>query len=86
MSVKNFEILSELGAGTYASVFKVRRHEDQQVYALKRVKLHSLSEKEKENALNEIRILASIKNNNIIAYKESFLDKETGSLWYFIYL
>jgi NIMA (never in mitosis gene a)-related kinase len=41
-------------------VYKVRRGEDQAVYALKKVKMLNLSDKEKENALNEVRILASI--------------------------
>ena len=35
--------------------------------------------KEIENALNEVRILASLKNNSIIAYKEVFL--EGKNLW-----
>ena len=39
-----------------------------------------LSEKEKENALNEIRILASIHNINIISYKQSFIDEPTSTL------
>jgi len=33
-----------------------------------------LKEKEKENSLNEIRILASINNDFIIRYKEAFLE------------
>ena len=33
-----------------------------------------LSAKEKQSALNEIRILASIEHDNIIAYKDAFLD------------
>ena len=33
-----------------------------------------LSAKEKVNALNEVRILASIKNPNIAAYKEAFFE------------
>ena len=41
-----------------------------------------LSAKEKENALNEVRILASIKHPNIIAYKETFFDDPSSSLWY----
>ena len=56
-------------------MYKVRRNEDQAVYALKKVKMNNLSDKEKENALNEVRILASINHNNVIAYKEAFIDK-----------
>ena len=41
----------------------------------------NLSEKEKYNALNEVRILASIRNPNVIGYKEVFLDESTHSLW-----
>ena len=35
-----------------------------------------LSEKERENALNEVRILASIKNPNVVGYKEAFIDDD----------
>jgi len=41
----------------------------------------NLSEKEKENALNEIRILASVKNPNIVQYKEAFFDDDSNQLW-----
>ena len=40
----------------------------------------NLSTKEKENALNEVRILASINNPNIVAYKEAFFEDHTASL------
>lgn len=40
----------------------------------------NLSTKEKENALNEVRILASINNPKIIAYKEAFFEDATSSL------
>jgi len=36
-----------------------------------------LNEKEKNNALNEVRILASIRDPNIISYKEVFLTENT---------
>lgn len=74
MSLKDFEVLSRIGEGAYSSVYKVRRLEDGQIYALKRVKMGGLSPKEKENALNEIRILASIHHPNIVGYKEAFID------------
>ena len=51
-SIRDFIPLSKLGEGTYSRVYKVRRNTDQQIYALKKVKMNQLSTKEKENALN----------------------------------
>ena len=42
--------------------------------------MQKLSIKEKENALNEVRILASISNPKIIAYKEAFFEDISSSL------
>ncbi|CAK58922.1 unnamed protein product (macronuclear) [Paramecium tetraurelia] len=72
--ISDFEILNRLGEGSYSQVYKVIRKSDQQVYAMKKVKLFDLKEKEKENALNEVRILASFDDPNIINYKDAFID------------
>ena len=79
MSLSNFEILSKLGDGAYSIVYKVKRIIDGNIYALKKVKMQNLNKKEKKNALNEVRILASIHHPNIISYKEVFFD-ESGFL------
>ena len=50
--MNGFEEISKLGEGAYSIVLKVRRKEDNNIYALKKVKLLKLSEKEKQNALN----------------------------------
>ena len=47
---------------------------------MKKVKLQKLSSKEKENALNEVRILASINHPNVIGYKEAFFEDSTNCL------
>lgn len=62
-------------------MYKVLRIADQTEYALKRVKLINLNEKERENALNEIRIIASIRHPNVICYKEAFWENNSNSLW-----
>lgn len=80
MSLDNFEIIRKLGEGAFSSVFKASRKSDGECYALKKVKLGSLSVKEKENALNEVRILASINHPNIVAYKDSFIDEASNTL------
>ena len=58
--MEDFQIISKLGEGAYSTVYKVKRIIDNQIYALKKVKLMYLSEKEKENSLNEVRIVASV--------------------------
>lgn len=40
----------------------------------------TLTEKERENALNEVRILASIDEPNVISYKEAFIDDPSSCL------
>ncbi len=80
MSLNSFKLIDKIGEGAYSTVYKVIRKDDQKFYALKKVKMGNLSEKEKLNALNEVRILASIKNEFVISYKEAFIDEASASL------
>jgi NIMA (never in mitosis gene a)-related kinase len=73
--MNQFQIVAKIGEGAYSTVYTVRRIDDNQLYALKKVMLKKLSEKEKQNALNEVRILASVKSPYVISYKESFIDE-----------
>ena len=68
-------------------MYKVQRKKDIAVYkenapyfALKQVKIEKLSKRERENALNEVRILASINHPNVIEYKEAFIDEKSKCL------
>ena len=47
---------------------------------MKKVKMGKLSSKEKDNALNEVRILASVNHPNVIGYKEAFFEDSTNCL------
>ena len=80
MSFSDFEIKERVGKGAYSKVYLVRRLKDGCEYALKKVNIAKLQEKEIENALNEIRILASINHPNIVEYKEAFLEQDAQFL------
>lgn len=80
MSLSSFDVLRKLGDGAYSTVYQVKRKSDNHVYALKKVRMSYLKPKEKRNALNEVRIMASIKHPSVISYKEAFFDDESGSL------
>ena len=47
-SIDQFEILQKLGEGAFGSVYKIKRKENNRIYAMKKVKLQKLSAKEKE--------------------------------------
>lgn len=72
--------MNKLGDGSYSTVHKVKRIEDGQIYALKKVKLGSQTHKDKENAINEVRILSCIDHPNVVAYKEAFIDNASQTL------
>ncbi len=78
--MENFEVISKLGSGGFSKVYKVKRKIDNQVYALKKVQILNLSEKQKMSSLNEIRVLASIKSKYVVNYKEAFLDEKDSTL------
>lgn len=43
MSLKDFQFLGKLGEGAYSSVYKVKRLIDNEIYAIKKVKLNNLT-------------------------------------------
>ena len=80
MSLNDFKIGRLLGKGAFGIVLLVKRIIDGQIYAMKQVRISQLTDKEKENALNEIRILASLSHKNIIGYKDAFFDENSKTL------
>lgn len=61
-------------------MFKVLRFEDNKEYAMKQVKVFGMTDKEKANAANEVRIMASVRSPFIMAYREAFWDEPTSTL------
>ena len=80
MPINDFTIIKKLGSGAFSTVSLVTRKQDQKIYALKCVQISKLSPIERQNSLNEIRLLASINHKNIISYKESFYNEENQTL------
>ena len=78
-SIENFEYLNKIDEGAYGVVYRARDKSNDEIVAIKKLKL----EKEKEGfpitALRELSTLISLKHPNIIEVKEvvygSSLDK-----------
>ena len=55
--------------------YRVRRLSDNKVYALKETNVRNLSQQERQEAVNEIRLLASVQQNAAISgFHEAFID------------
>jgi NIMA (never in mitosis gene a)-related kinase len=79
-TLNDFELLKQVGKGSFGIVYQVKRKKDNLVYALKCINISKMDKKGIESSLNEIRILCSITHPNIVGYKDAFLDKKDTEL------
>lgn len=79
-TLKDFDVLKQVGKGAYGLVYKVRRKSDKSIYALKTIDISKMDKKSLTNTLNEIRILCSINHPNIVGYKEAFIENDGHDL------
>lgn len=63
-----------LGKGSYGKVYKAKRINDGQSYAVKVINLHQLNHREIEDSVNEIRLMASFTSPYIITFYQAFCD------------
>ena len=73
--IKEFKVVRRLGKGAFGTVYQVVRKSDGNTYALKKVNISAMSTREIEDALNEIRFLASVHHPNIVGFLEAFLNE-----------
>ena len=74
LSLSNYTVIKTLGKGSFSTVYLVKKNSTNELFALKQIRLPLLTPKEKQYALNEIRLLASLNDPFIISYKEAFFD------------
>lgn len=71
-----YDIIEEIGRGSYGTVYKARHTESGSIYAIKRIDLGRTSHYEKMCTVNELRILSSHKCPFIIGFKTAFVTKQ----------
>ena len=79
--VDQFEIISQIGEGTFGQVFKARHRDTGVYYALKKV----LTDKEREGfpitSIREVKILRQLKHAAIVNLVEIVTDKASAHEW-----
>ncbi|KAK9809793.1 hypothetical protein WJX73_006988 [Symbiochloris irregularis] len=75
-----YECQEALGAGAFGEAIKARRRKDGQMFVVKKMLSNTMTTKAKEEARNEVHVLATLDHPNIVKYYESFLDQHDGRL------
>ena len=68
----NYSKIKVVGKGSFGQAILVQSKTDGQQYIMKQIVISSMNVKEKEEALNEVRVLGSLKHPNIVHYVTSF--------------
>ena len=71
-----YETVKTIGSGSFGQVYMAKHKREGKHYVIKRVKTRDMSQKDLENTENEVRLLQKIRHSNIVAYKDSFVDRE----------
>ena len=66
-------ILSKIGKGTFGSVYKVKNIVTGDIYALKKIPYTNSDEKDKQNIINELRILKFCNCPFLLTYHYSYI-------------
>ncbi|CAL6005593.1 Kinase [Hexamita inflata] len=80
-SLLDFEIMQQIGRGTFGVVYKCKRRKDGGIYVLKELKLSGCTGEEVQTAINECNILAAVDSDYVVRYYDSFIDNSTQTLW-----
>ena len=62
----NFEKVEKIGEGTYGVVYKARNRTNDEIVALKRIRLEQEEEGVPSTAIREISLLKELKHENIV--------------------
>ena len=72
----DFEILKELGKGSYGTVYTVKSKLNSNIYVMKKMELNYLQAHQQQECYREVSILKKVSHQNIIKYYSSFLENE----------
>lgn len=75
-----FTKVRNIGKGNMGACALARNNEDGKYYVIKQVDLTRMNKKERQQSLNEARVLSSLRHPNIINYVDSFLARKSDHL------
>lgn len=81
MSKDSYEILENIGTGSFGTVSKIRRRDTQQIMVWKEINFGKMSEREKSQLVAEVNILRELRNPFVVKYHDRIIEKSASRLY-----
>ncbi|CAD7701172.1 unnamed protein product, partial [Ostreobium quekettii] len=70
----DFQLLDHIGSGAYGRAMKARRRSDGHLVVVKEVLIGRMSQKERLECKNEVKVLAHLNHPNVVKYYDCYSD------------
>uniref|UniRef100_A0A1I8FZ47 non-specific serine/threonine protein kinase n=1 Tax=Macrostomum lignano TaxID=282301 RepID=A0A1I8FZ47_9PLAT len=80
-SLSDYDVLCEIGTGSYGTCAKIRRKRDGLILVWKELSYVTMTEAEKRYLCSEVNLLKSLSHPNIVKYVDRIHDRATGKVY-----